>query len=59
MARRSLAERKIRSLTRASGGRSYTVTLPLEYVRKLKWRSKQKLEVTLRGTRITIKDWKR
>lgn len=59
MARRSLEEREIRSLTKASGGRSYTVTIPLEYVKKLKWRAKQKLEVNLYGDRITIKDWKK
>jgi len=58
MARRSLAEREIRSLTKASGGRSYTVTIPLEYIKKLKWRAKQKLEVTMYRDRIIIKDWK-
>jgi len=35
MARRSLAAREIRSLTKASGGRSYTVSIPLQYVKKL------------------------
>ena len=59
MARRPLEEREIRSLTKASGGKSYTVTIPLEYIKKLKWRAKQKLEVTLYGNRIIIKDWKK
>ena len=59
MARRSLEEREIRSLTKASGGKSYTITIPLEYVKKLNWRAKQKLEVTLRGDKITIKDWEK
>ena len=59
MARRALEDREIRSLTKASGGRSYTVTIPLEYVKKLKWRSKQKLVVTMYRDRIIIKDWKK
>lgn len=59
MARRPLSEKTIRSLTKASGGKSYTVTIPLEYILKLKWRAKQKLEVTLLGGRIVIKDWKK
>ena len=58
MARRTLEEREIRSLTKSSGGRSYTVTIPLEYIKKLKWRAKQKLEVTMYRDRIIIKDWK-
>jgi len=58
MARRPLDEREIRSLTKASGGRSYTVTIPLEYIKKLKWRAKQKLEVKMYRDRIIIKDWK-
>ena len=57
MARRSLEEREIRSLTKASGGRSYTVTIPLQYIKKLKWRAKQKLIVTRYRDRIVIKDW--
>lgn len=58
MARRSLEEREIRSLTKASGGRSYTVTIPREYIKKLGWQAKQKLVVTMHRDRIIIKDWK-
>ena len=58
MSRRKMEERHIRSLTKVSGGTSYAVTLPLEYIRKLKWRSKQKLEVKLYRDRIVIRDWK-
>ena len=58
MARRKLEDRNIRSLTKASGGKSYTVCLPLEYIHKLKWRSKQKVEVTLYRDRLIIRDWK-
>ena len=59
MARRPLSDKTIRSLTKAAGGRSYTVTIPLEYITQLKWRAKQKLNVTLLGSKIIIKDWKK
>jgi len=58
MTRRKIEESHIRSLTKVSGGTSYTVTIPMEYIRKLKWRAKQKLEVKLSGDRIIINDWK-
>ena len=58
MARRSLENRNIRSLTKVSGGASYGITLSKEFIRKLKWRSKQKLEVTLYRDRLIIRDWK-
>jgi len=40
------------------GGKSYTLTLPVEFVRHLKWREKQKLNITLEGKRLIIEDWK-
>ena len=40
----------------ASGG-SFGITLPIEMVRKLKWREKQKVVVKLRGKKITVEDW--
>lgn len=58
MARRKIEERYTRSLIKVSGGTSYGVTIPIEYIRKLKWRSKQKLEVKLINDRIVITDWK-
>jgi hypothetical protein len=58
MTTRKTGERNIRSLTKASGGTSYYVTMPIEYIRKLKWRGKQKLEVKLYRDRIIIRDWK-
>ena len=59
MARRKITERNIRSLTKVAGGTSYGITIPMEYVRKLGWRSKQKLEVKLYQDRIIIRDWSR
>ena len=49
-------QKEIRKLTKVSGS-SYAVVLPIEYIRKLKWRAKQKLEVRLDGDKIVIKDW--
>ena len=58
MTRRKTEENHIRNLTKVSGGSSYAVTIPMEYIRKLKWRGKQKLEVKLYQDRIIIRDWK-
>jgi hypothetical protein len=41
MTRRKIEERHIRSLTKVSSGTSYAVTIPMEYIRKLKWRGRQ------------------
>ncbi len=58
MPRRKTGEEHIRTLTKLAGGGSYGITLPMEYVKKLGWRSKQKLEVKIYGDRLVIKDWK-
>ncbi|MAG44698.1 hypothetical protein CL633_02310 [bacterium] len=58
MARRKNKEKNIRKLTKL-GGKSLAVTLPIEFIRKLKWREKQKVVVSLRGKKVTIKDWKK
>ena len=57
MARRKLSEKNIRKLTRMGGGRSLGLTLPIEIMRKLRWREKQKVVVRLRGKKIIIEDW--
>jgi len=58
MTTRKTDERNIRSLTKIAGGSSYAVTIPIEYIRKLKWKSKQKLDVRLYHDRVIIRDWK-
>ena len=58
MARKNLENKNIRGLAKGSGGASYGITIPREYIRKLKWRSKQKLEVTLYRDRLIVRDWK-
>ena len=57
MARRKLKEKNIRKITKVGGGRSYGLTIPMEMIKDLKWRERQKVTVTRRGKKITIKDW--
>ena len=59
MARRKLEERRIRKLSKVGGGRTYSITLPIEVVRQFGWQAKQKLEVKVdaKKRRIIIKDW--
>ncbi|MDP2648506.1 MAG: hypothetical protein U1D26_00565 [Patescibacteria group bacterium] len=59
MSRRPLNERNIRKLTRTGRGGSISLTLPIEYVRKLRWRDKQKVVVRKRGKKLVIEDWKK
>ena len=59
MARRSLEERNIRKLTRTGRGKSIGLTLPIEIVRELKWRDRQKVVVKKSGKKIIIEDWKK
>lgn len=56
MARRSLEDRHIRKLTKT--GSSVGVTIPIEMLRDLGWRTKQKVVITQRGDQLIIKDWK-
>ena len=48
---------KIRRLTKAGGGRSYSIILPIDLIRELGWRSKQKLELKRKRKGILFKDW--
>lgn len=57
MSRRKINNNHIRSLTKVSKGRSYSLTLPIEMVRELGWRERQKLVVKKRGNKLTIEDW--
>ena len=59
MARRKIIDRNVRSLTKVSGGSSYAVTLPKEFIHTLRWQARQKLKVTLEDKKIIIEDWNR
>ena len=58
MPRRTLENRHIRSLVKTSGGKSYSVTLPIEFVRQLNWKARQKLEFSLEDDTIIIREKK-
>lgn len=55
MARRSLDERNIRKITRT--GSSMYITIPIEFIRDLGWRERQKVTVEKKGKRLIIEDW--
>jgi hypothetical protein len=58
MGRRKIEERNIRNLQKTAGGSTYIVSLPIEVIRELGWKAKQKLVVKKYGDGILIKDWK-
>jgi antidote-toxin recognition MazE-like antitoxin len=58
MGRSRIENRNIRNLQKTGGGTTYIVSLPIEIVRELGWRAKQKLEVKKYGDGILVKDWK-
>jgi antitoxin component of MazEF toxin-antitoxin module len=58
MARRKLEDRNIRKLLKNSGG-SIQVTLPIDSVRELGWRDKQKVVIKKSGNKLIIEDWKK
>ena len=59
MGRQALHKNNIRKLLK--GTSSYSITLPIEAVRDLRWKKSQKLivEVDVKRERIVITDWKK
>jgi antitoxin component of MazEF toxin-antitoxin module len=57
MARRKLEDKNTRKILKR--GDSYTIALPIDMVRELKWREKQKVKVKKSGQKIIIEDWKK
>ena len=58
MANKKSTETNIRKLTKV-GKQSICVTIPIEIVRELGWRDKQKVTVKKSGSKIIIEDWKK
>jgi hypothetical protein len=56
--RRKLEERNIRKITKMAGGASYGITIPIEMMRDLKWREKQKVLVKRVPGGIFIRDYR-
>ena len=53
-----LVDKNIRKLTRA-GKASISVTIPVEIVKSLNWREKQKVVVKKVNGSVVIRDWKK
>ena len=51
-------DKNIRKITKI-GGKSYGIIIPIEIIRELKWKERQKVVLELKRRRITIKDWKK
>jgi antitoxin component of MazEF toxin-antitoxin module len=49
-------KKEVRKITKL-GGHSLGVTIPIEIVRELKWRERQKVVVKKSGKKIIIQDW--
>ena len=58
MQKRTISNTRTHKLSKV-GGKSYSLTLPVEFVRALKWQEKQKINITLEGKRLIIEDWNR
>ena len=52
------ADNSVRKLTKL-GGKSIGLTLPIELVRELGWREKQKVVVKRVRGGVLVKDWKK
>lgn len=57
MPTRKTEKRNIRNLTKVAG-KSFGITFPIDLIRKLGWRAKQKLTVSPKGKKLVVKDWK-
>ena len=51
-------DKNVRKVTKV-GGKSFAVTLPIEEVRALGWKEKQKVTVKRVRGGLLIKDWKK
>jgi hypothetical protein len=54
---RKTSKSHIRKIQQSKG--SYFISLPINLIRKLGWREKQKLTVTKRGKKLSVKDWEK
>ena len=57
MANKKFSQRNIRKITRS--GKSLNVSIPVEFLNKLKWKEKQKVVVKKVRGGLLIKDWKK
>jgi len=59
--RRIIGENNIRKITKTAGGSSYSITLPIDVIRRWGWKERQKVQLEIDEKRkiIKIKDWKK
>lgn len=53
-----MKDKNVRKITKL-GGKSLAVTIPIEYIRELKWRERQKVVVKKSGKKLIIQDWEK
>lgn len=58
MGRRKIEDNNVRKITKV-GRASLSVTLPIEIIRQLGWKEKQKVVVKRVRGGVEIKDWKK
>jgi len=58
MGRSKLVDKNTRKIMKGSNG-SYTITIPMEMIKELGWREKQKVVFEKRGEVLKIKDWEK
>ncbi len=59
--KRISSEKNIRKITKTAGGSSYSITLPIDVVRRWGWKERQKVELEIDEKRkvIKVKDWRK
>lgn len=55
MTRRKMEDKNIRKIIK--NGNSWAVTIPVEMMKELKWKEKQKVVVKKRGQGVLVVDW--
>lgn len=53
-----MPKKEIRKIVKNGRG-SYYINIPKQFLKELKYRERQKLEITLRGKSILITDWQK
>jgi len=59
--RRISSENNIRKITKTAGGSSYSITLPIDVIRRWGWKERQKVELEIdeENKVIKIRDWEK
>lgn len=53
---RTAGKQHIRTVQKTNTG-TYTISLPIELVRKLRWQERQRVTVRRSGNKLVIEDW--